>query len=118
MAINPNNDDINYAENKEGDDDDETDINEGAKWDSLQIRVARMRLEEENKIRFMRSKPSKLSYKDSKEWAQMQNMWECSDDWYAWIELGEGLSAYIPSDPEAHYTRLGTWVSWDDFLGY
>jgi len=118
MAINPDNDDIDYADNKEGDDDDETGYNENAKWEALHIRVARMRLEEENKIRFLKSRPAKLSYKDCKEWAQRQNMWESRDDWHAWIDCGEGLSTYIPSDPEGHYTRLGTWVSWDDFLGY
>ena len=88
-----------------------------AVWESLYIRVARMRLEEENKKRFLKSRAAKLSYVKCKQWAQAQNMWHSREEWYNWIDQGEGLSAYIPSDPEHFYTRQGTWISWDDFLG-
>lgn len=86
-------------------------------WESLNIRVARMRLEEENKRRFLKSRPAKLSYDKCKQWAQAQNMWHSREEWYDWIDQGEGLSAYIPSDPETFFARQGTWISWDDFLG-
>jgi len=90
---------------------------DAAEWESLYIRTARMRLEEENKRRFLKSRAAKLPYEQCKEWAQSQNMWHSKKDWYEWVELGENLSAYIPSDPEAYFSRQGTWVSWDDFLG-
>jgi len=88
-----------------------------AAWESLHIRVARMRLEEVNKKRFLQSRPSKLSYDKCKQWAQAQNMWHSREEWYDWIDQGESLCAYIPSDPEKKFERQGTWVSWDDFLG-
>ena len=88
-----------------------------ADWESLQIRIARMRLEEGNKRRFLKSRAAKLSYEQCKQWAQAQNMWSSKDEWYEWVDLGENLSAYIPTDPEAHYKRIGTWIDWNDFLG-
>jgi hypothetical protein len=86
-------------------------------WESLQIRIARMRLEEENKRRFLKSRPVKLPYDQSKKWVQAQNMWNSREEWYEWVGLGENLSAYIPSDPEAYYKGLGSWIDWDNYLG-
>ena len=88
-----------------------------AAWESLYIRIARLRLEEENRKRFLRSRPAKLPYQKCKEWVQSQNLWHSKEEWYAWVDQGENLSAYIPSDPEDYYTFSGTWVSWSDFLG-
>eukprot|EP00554_Chaetoceros_debilis_P011123 CAMPEP_0194109270 /NCGR_PEP_ID=MMETSP0150-20130528/8802_1 /TAXON_ID=122233 /ORGANISM="Chaetoceros debilis, Strain MM31A-1" /LENGTH=117 /DNA_ID=CAMNT_0038798193 /DNA_START=256 /DNA_END=609 /DNA_ORIENTATION=- len=115
MANNSNNEGIDYTENK---DDDENDVEVGTKWESLYIRIARMRLEEANTKRFLKAIPAKLPYNECKEWAKRQNMWQSKEDWDAWIDLGESLSAYIPSDPESYFTRQGTWVSWEDFLGF
>lgn len=115
MSTNSNNEGVDYAENK---DDDENDVEVGSKWESLYIRVARMRLEEENTKRFLRAVPAKFPYNECKEWVKKQNMWQSKEDWDAWIDLGEGLSAYIPSDPESFFTRQGIWVSWEDFLGF
>lgn len=86
-------------------------------WESLRIQVARLRLEELNTQRFLKSRSVKLSYMQCKQWVQAQNMWETKIEWYKWIDQGENLSAYIPSDPEKYYKRNGSWVSWDDFLG-
>ena len=41
-----------------------------AEWQSLLIRIARMRLEEEQTRRFLRSRPSKLPYEECKKWVQ------------------------------------------------
>jgi hypothetical protein len=86
-------------------------------WESLYVRIARMRLEEENKRRFLKSRPAKLPYAQCKQWVKAQNMWHSKEEWYEWVNLGESLSAYIPSDPEAYFSRQGTWISWEDYLG-
>ena len=86
-------------------------------WETLQIHIVRMRLEEGNKRRFLKSRPAKFSYEQSKRWVQDQNMWHSKEDWYEWVELGENLSPYIPSDPEVYYKVSGSWIDWDDYLG-
>ena len=65
----------------------------------------------------MKSRALKLSYEQCKQWAQAQNMWSSKVEWYEWGEFGENLRAYVPSDPEAHNKRVGTWIDWNDFLG-
>ena len=86
----------------------ESEDNVTAEWQSLHIRVARMRLEEEHTRRFLKSRPAKLPYEVCKKWVQAQNMWHSKEDWYEWVEQGESLSAYIPSDPEAYFSHSGT----------
>ena len=86
-------------------------------WQSLQIRIGRMRLEEENRRIFLKSRPRHLPYEQSRRWVQAQNMWNSKEEWYEWVALGENLSAYIPSDPEVYYKGLKSWISWDDYLG-
>ena len=95
----------------------ESEDNVTTEWESLFIRIARMRLEEEHTQRFIKSRPAKLPYGECKKWVQAQNMWHSKEDWYEWVEQGESLSAYIPSDPEAYFSHSGTWISWYDFLG-
>mmetsp|Transcript_3643 Transcript_3643/g.3984 ORF Transcript_3643/g.3984 Transcript_3643/m.3984 type:complete len:165 (+) Transcript_3643:55-549(+) len=85
--------------------------------EELLICTSRLKLEEANKQRFLKSRPIKLPYEQCKNWAQKQNMWSNADEWYEWVNLGEGWSAYIPRDPELYYSRNGSWVSWNDFLG-
>ena len=85
--------------------------------ESLQIQIERLRLEEQNTRRFLKAKPAKLSYEQCKKWAQHQNMFDTKEEWFEYINTGENLCSYVPSDPETYYKDKGTWISWNDFLG-
>ena len=41
-------------------------------------------------------------------------MCNSSEELYDLIDQGEGLSAYIPSNPKTVYASQGTLISWDD----
>jgi hypothetical protein len=50
--------------------------------------------------------------------------WQSKEDWVEWLQQGEGMSQYIPSDPEAYYGPggrgggvEGKWRGWDYWLG-
>ena len=118
MATNANNGEKrNESREDQPNSESESEDNVTTEWESLFIRIARMRLEEEHTQRFIKSRPAKLPYKECKKWVQAQNMWHSKEDWYEWVEQCESLSAYIPSDPEAYFSHSGTWISWYDFLG-
>merc|ERR1719464_407296 len=85
--------------------------------DDLNWRIEKLRLEEKNKRRFLKSRPRFLPYDEARKWAQAWGQWESSEEWNDWIALGEKRTSYIPSQPEEYYTRTGQWISWEDFLG-
>eukprot|EP00980_Cylindrotheca_fusiformis_P019019 scaffold6388_cov62-Cylindrotheca_fusiformis.AAC.1 len=77
-----------------------------------------MRLEEQNKQRFLKAKPRFLPYEDATKWVQAWGQrWKTKQDWQDWIMMGEKRNSYIPSRPEEYYRRTGEWISWDHFLG-
>ena len=98
----------------------EEDEEEGAEddlWSSLAVRVARMRLEEENTRRFLKSGATFLTYEKCKEWIQQNGYgWKSKEEWDDYISLGENVQWFISSDPEGYYKNSG-WISWTDFLG-
>ena len=85
--------------------------------ETLQIRITRLRLEEENTRKMLKSRPRKFPYEECKKWAQAQNMFHSEEEWFEYINRGENLCVYIPSDPETYFRNQGTWISWEDFLG-
>ena len=99
-------------------DKDETDSEELISY--IYTEVNRMRLEEQNKQKFLTSRPRFFSYDNCRAWVDAQNyggaMWRDKKDWDSWIDLGEGKPSLVPSRPEEHYSRLGVWVSWKHFL--
>lgn len=62
-------------------------------------------------------KPRFYTYNLCKKTVQSENMWKTKQEWKDWISQGEKRNRWIPSDPEAVYRELGTWISWNDFLG-
>jgi hypothetical protein len=89
-----------------------------ALMDDLSWRVQKLRLEEENTKRFLRSGPRFLPYEDCRKWVQAWgSRWTSEKEWKSWIANGEKRNAYIPSRPEEYYRKLGKWVSWEHFLG-
>mmetsp|Transcript_13480 Transcript_13480/g.19720 ORF Transcript_13480/g.19720 Transcript_13480/m.19720 type:complete len:294 (+) Transcript_13480:80-961(+) len=113
---NPNEDDNDINEEEIGDDNknDKSPIN----FSDLSWRVEKLRLEEANTKRFLKSQPRKLPYEECRKWVQAWgNRWENQKDWENWIAMGEKRNAYIPAKPDEFYGRLGKWISWEHFLG-
>lgn len=90
----------------------------GVTIEDLNWRVQKLRLEEENKRRFLKAKPRFLPYDDCMRWVQAWGQrWTSEEDWSDWIAMGEKRNSYIPSRPDEYYGRLGEWISWEHFLG-
>mmetsp|Transcript_21424 Transcript_21424/g.32672 ORF Transcript_21424/g.32672 Transcript_21424/m.32672 type:complete len:309 (+) Transcript_21424:121-1047(+) len=103
---------MNINEGESIEDDDTPVILEDLDW-----RIAKLRLEEENLQRMLKSRPRKLPYEECRRWVQAWGgRWLTEDDWNDWIMMGEKRNAYIPARPDEYYTRTGDWVSWDHFL--
>lgn len=105
-----------------GDDDDWNmmggDHGGGVVLNDLTWRVEKLRLEEQNKRRFLKSGARFLPYEECRKWVQAwgKSYWQTRDDWYSWIAMGEKRNAYIPSRPDEYYTKSGDWISWEHFL--
>ena len=83
----------------------------------LSWRVAKLRLEEANTRRFLKSKPRFLPYEECRKWVQAWNRWDSEEDWRKWIDEGEKRNSYIPARPDEYYSRIGKWKGWNHFLG-
>jgi hypothetical protein len=115
---------VSYAEsNSDAEDPDLDDFGEdldtgGVVLDDLNWRVEKLRLEEQNTQRFLKSKPRFLPYDDCRRWVQAWGQrWETAKDWENWIAMGEKRNSYIPSRPDEYYGTLGQWKGWEHFLG-
>lgn len=85
--------------------------------DDLNWRVEKLRLEEANKRRFLKSGPRFLPYDECRKWVQAWGRWKNAKEWKEWIEMGEKRNSYIPARPDEYYSKQGKWISWDHFLG-
>ncbi|KAL7568534.1 hypothetical protein ACA910_002648 [Epithemia clementina (nom. ined.)] len=89
----------------------------GVLIDDLSWRVEKLRLEEQNKKRFLKARARFLPYEDCRRWVQAWGKrWKSAKDWNEWIAMGEKRNSYIPSKPDEYYGRLGQWISWEHFL--
>lgn len=85
--------------------------------EDLDWRIAKIRLEEQNIQRMLKSRPRKLPYEECRRWVQAWGgRWLTEEDWNDWILMGEKRNAYIPASPDDYYSRTGDWVSWHHFL--
>jgi len=123
---------INHKNNQQDDDhDDDNNSNASAEdQDSIEIiqeglimlhdlnwRVEKMRLEEANTRRFLKSGPRFLPYEECRKWVIAFNRWNSEEEWRQWIMDGEKRNAYIPSYPDEYYGNRGEWKGWGHFLG-
>jgi len=83
----------------------------------LNWRVEKMRLEEANTRRFLKSGPRFLPYEECRKWVKAWNRWDTEEEWKSWIDEGEKRNSYIPARPDEYYGRLGKWQGWQHFLG-
>ena len=82
---------------------------------SLQWRVERARLEQSHS-NSLRQRPRRyLSFSQASNWAQTLGL-QSKREYYEFLEMGEGLSSYVPRDPEQYYSEKGTWLGWIMFL--
>lgn len=90
----------------------------GVVIEDLNWRVEKLRLEEANKRRFLKSGPRFLPYEECAKWVQAWGeRWISAEEWNDWIATGEKRNSYIPSRPDEYFTRTGHWISWAHFLG-
>lgn len=89
----------------------------GVMIEDLSWRIERLRLEEQNRQRFLKARPRFLPYEECRKWVQAFNRWSSEKEWKSWIAMGEKRNSYIPSRPDEYYTYTGDWISWDHFLG-
>lgn len=89
----------------------------GVTIDGLNWRVTRLKLEEENTKRFLKSKPRYLPYNECRKWVIAMGRWDTEQEWKEWIDMGEKRNAYIPARPDEYYEQLGKWKNWEHFLG-
>jgi len=80
-------------------------------------RVEKLRLEEANTRRFLKSGPRFLPYTECRNWVKAWNRWATEEEWLIWINEGEKRNSYIPTRPDEYYGNLGQWRGWDHFLG-
>jgi hypothetical protein len=68
--------------------------------EDIHWRVAKLRLEEQNIRRFLKSRPRFLPYKECRKWVQALGRFQTEEDWKEWISMGEKRNPYIPVRPE------------------
>lgn len=68
----------------------------GVILEDLSWRVEKLRLEEQNTRRFLKSKPRFLPYDECRRWVQAWSRWSSAKDWEDWIAMGEKRNPYIP----------------------
>lgn len=78
----------------------------GVLIEDLSWRVEKLRLEEQNKKRFLTSGPRFLPYDECRKWVQAWgNRWSSEEDWKNWIRMGEKRNSYIPVSPSHLVSR-------------
>ena len=64
--------------------------------EDIHWRVAKLRLEEQNTRRFLKSRPRFLPYNECRKWVQALGRFQTEEDWKEWISMGEKRNSYIP----------------------
>jgi len=69
-----------------------------------------------------------LPFDEAVKWVRTTGVdfwgWKSKEDWMEWLQQGEGVSQYIPTNPESYYGpggrgggKEGVWRGWDYWLG-
>jgi len=82
---------------------------------ALSTAATRMQLERRFSRSVTRRKRVYLPYADAARWARGLGL-STEAEWEAWVGLGEGKNAYVPSRPADYYGGRGEWVSWAHYL--
>eukprot|EP00586_Coscinodiscus_wailesii_P013324 CAMPEP_0172510160 /NCGR_PEP_ID=MMETSP1066-20121228/226745_1 /TAXON_ID=671091 /ORGANISM="Coscinodiscus wailesii, Strain CCMP2513" /LENGTH=259 /DNA_ID=CAMNT_0013289013 /DNA_START=126 /DNA_END=905 /DNA_ORIENTATION=+ len=84
--------------------------------DEIAWRAKKIALEDAHTQSFLKARPWKLPYEDSRRWVQANLGADTKEDFFDLVANGNLRTPYIPKQPETYYTESGTWVSWDHFL--
>lgn len=93
-----------------------TDESKNEVIEDLSWRVAKARLEEENKRRILRRKPLKLPYAVSQKWIQRNWAPKTQKEFEELVANGDIKNVYISKRPAEYYGERGEWISWDHYL--
>lgn len=85
--------------------------------EDLAIQVMRKKLHDKWFQGRLKAKSIHLPFKEAVKWARAMGRWDSEEEWWEWIEMGEGKNPYIPSNPEKYYGERGQWRGWDYWLG-
>ena len=78
-------------------------------------RIERARLEWIERRAILQRKLRYGSFAQSSAIVQVHGL-STREEWLDWLELGEGRSPYVPSDPETYYGNRGEWLGWRIWL--
>jgi len=84
--------------------------------ETIKLEKERERLEEENFLKRLKSKPRKLPYEQARTWVQANLGVDTPEEFYDLVENGNLRTPYIPKNPQEYYTKTRDWISWDHFL--
>jgi hypothetical protein len=48
----------------------------------------------------LKSKAVHLPFEEAVKWVRAVGRWDTKQEWFEWLQMGEGSNAYIPSNPE------------------
>ena len=75
--------------------------------DDLSWRVEKMRLEEANTRRFLKSRPRFLPYEECRKWVKAWNRWDSEEDWKRWIDEGKkNLQDFVTHDCTSELIKI------------
>jgi hypothetical protein len=78
-------------------------------------RVNRARLMHRHTAEVGKRRARFLPFAASSAWVQRLGL-RTKEEWEDWLDLGEGWSVYVPSDPETYYRARGEWLGWCAWL--
>ena len=77
--------------------------------------VERARLQHKHEQQIRTRKARYPRFATSSNIVQMQGL-STKEEYFEWLEQGEGLSPYVPRDPERYYKERGEWLGWRAWL--
>ena len=84
--------------------------------EKIRLEQERQRLETANTKSFLKRRPVKLPYEDSRRWVQANLGADTQAEFEDMVANGNLRTPYIPKNPEQYYTATKEWISWDHFL--
>jgi len=96
--------------------------------EKLRIIMLKQALEEQHLEVIKKARTIRLPFDVAVKWVRSMGVdlwgWQSKEDWIEWLQQGEGISQYIPTDPESYYGpggrgggKDGVWKGWDYWLG-
>ena len=111
----PRMDTASGAESRAHDDSSEDEVPRSLGGSDSDWRVERARLDHQRSKQLRARPPRYPPFAISSNIVQTLGL-STRDEWLEHLELGEGRSPYVPTDPETYYTQRGEWLGWRAWL--